>query len=178
MQVTPLAGGGVVEDNTVRHNGGQGFGIYLNSIDRANGGVTGPSSNNRIQNNRVSDHSLIGIDHLGDEWNELRSLQLCGQQRLARPRGRRWLLRFLAWVRLKTTYLAAQRGLAHMQALGGPPEVELLGDCDERLEVPDIHLVPRLSGDTAWVSRGFENSIAVWLVTGEVRCKFQVKKQS
>ena len=60
MEVDAL-GGSLVRANTVRHNGGLGLGIFLNAVDRASGNVTGPSSNNRIEYNRVTDHAAMGI---------------------------------------------------------------------------------------------------------------------
>ena len=60
MQVTPV-GGGLIEGNTVRHNGGSGLGIMVESVDRDNGGVSGLSNNNRIHNNSSTDHSTVGI---------------------------------------------------------------------------------------------------------------------
>ncbi|MCA1702075.1 MAG: right-handed parallel beta-helix repeat-containing protein [Actinobacteria bacterium] len=57
-------GGNLIERNTVRHNGpgDYGTGIWVTARSGVNGGVGGPSNNNRIQHNTVTDHPFIGIE--------------------------------------------------------------------------------------------------------------------
>ena len=52
---------------------------------------------------------------------------------------------------LERADLAAERGLGEVQARGGPIEVELLGDGDERPQVPDLDALRRL-GEREYLS--------------------------
>jgi hypothetical protein len=45
---------------------------------------------------------------------------------------------------LERAHLAAERRLGDVQACGGASEVQLLGDRDERAQVPDLDRVGRL----------------------------------